>query len=155
MSFRVPLFLQLIPALLLAVGTLILPYSPRWLASQSRDTDALAVLTKLRQRPMTDPTVMQEWHEIKVEVAMEKDTSTTWKEMWQGRIRRRTMIGMGIMFFQQFSGINALLYYAYDLGGTWFSVVLRYSSRLGYLVRPRFYEQVERLTLFNCWHRCR
>jgi hypothetical protein len=58
---------------------------------------------------------MQEWREIKVEVAMEKDTSTTWKEMWQGRIRRRTMIGVGIMFFQQFSGINALLYYAYTL----------------------------------------
>jgi hypothetical protein len=107
----------LIPALLLAVGTLLLPYSPRWLASQSRDTETLAVLAKLRQRPTTDPDVMQEWREIKVEVAMEKDTSTTWKEMWQGRIRRRTMIGVGIMFFQQFSGINALLYYAYTLSG--------------------------------------
>ena len=117
LSFRIPLFLQLIPALLLAVGTLLLPYSPRWLASQSRDTETLAVLAKLRQRPTTDPDVMQEWREIKVEVAMEKDTTTTWKEMWQGRIRRRTMIGVGIMFFQQFSGINALLYYAYTLFG--------------------------------------
>jgi hypothetical protein len=117
LSFRIPLFLQLIPALLLAIGTLLLPYSPRWLASQSRDTETLVVLAKLRQRPTTDPDVMQEWREIKVEVAMEKDTSTTWKEMWQGRIRRRTMIGVGIMFFQQFSGINALLYYAYTLSG--------------------------------------
>jgi MFS family permease len=35
--------------------------------------------------------------------------------MLQGRIRRRTFIGVGIMFFQQFSGINALLYYAYEM----------------------------------------
>ena len=36
--------------------------------------------------------------------------------MWQGRIYRRTLIGVVIMFFQQFSGINALLYYAYSVG---------------------------------------
>jgi Sugar (and other) transporter len=92
----------------------MLPFSPRWLASQSRDAETLVVLSKLRQRPPTDPLVQQEWREIKVEVALMKDTSTTWKEMFTGRIRRRTFIGIGIMFFQQFSGINALLYYAYS-----------------------------------------
>ena len=112
LSFRLPLFLQLIPALLLAVGTTLLPYSPRWLASQSRDAETLVVLSKLRQRPQTDTSVQREWREIKVEVALLKDTSTTWKEMFVGRIRKRTLIGVGIMFFQQFSGINALLYYA-------------------------------------------
>jgi MFS family permease len=114
LSFRLPLFLQLIPALLLGIGTTILPYSPRWLASQSRDSETLAVLSKLRQRPQTDAIVQQEWREIKVEVALMKDTTTTWKEMFIGRIRKRTFIGIGIMFFQQFSGINALLYYAYS-----------------------------------------
>jgi MFS family permease len=113
MSFRIPLFLQLIPAALLAVGTLLLPFSPRWLASKSRDAETLEVLSKLRERPQTDPAVLQEWREIKVEVAMSEESSTTWREMFQGRIRRRVMIGIGIMFFQQFSGINALLYYAY------------------------------------------
>jgi MFS family permease len=136
LSFRLPLFLQLIPSLFLAVGTSLLPYSPRWLASQSRDTETLAVLSKLRQRPRTDESVLREWREIKVEVALLKDTSTTWKEMFIGRIRRRTLVGVGIMFFQQFSGINALLYYAYipqdraDAGRL-------YSSRLVYRVKLR------------------
>ena len=113
MSFRIPLFLQLIPASLLAIGTILLPYSPRWLASQGRDAETLRVLSKLRERPETDPSVLRELRDIKVEVALLKDTKTTWREMFQGRIRRRTFIGIGIMFFQQFSGINALLYYAY------------------------------------------
>jgi len=86
---------------------------------------------------------MQEWREIKVEVAMENDTSTTWKEMWQGRIRRRTMIGAGIMFFQQFSGINALLYYAYILFLDVADIVPRSSSRLDYPVKLQSYVQVE------------
>lgn len=136
LSFRLPLVLQLIPALFLAVGTNLLPYSPRWLASQSRDAETLAVLSKLRQRPRTDESVLREWREIKVEVALLKDTSTPWKEMFTGRIRRRTLVGVGIMFFQQFSGINALLYYAYfpqdhaDAGRL-------YSSRLDYRVKLR------------------
>jgi MFS family permease len=113
LSFRLPLFLQLIPAVFLGIGTLLLPYSPRWLAFQSRDSEVLALLSKLRQRPQTDPAVQRECREIKVEVALVRETKTTWREMWQGRIRKRTFIGVGIMFFQQFSGINALLYYAY------------------------------------------
>ena len=113
LSFRLPLFIQLIPALLLAIGTTLLPYSPRWLASQSRDSETLSVLSKLRSLPESDPRVEREWREIKVEVALLKDTKTTWKEMWHGKIAKRTIVGVGIMFFQQFSGINALLYYAY------------------------------------------
>jgi len=57
--------------------------------------------------------VQREWREIKVEVALLKDTKTNWQEMWHGKIAKRTIVGVGIMFFQQFSGINALLYYAY------------------------------------------
>lgn len=35
-SWRVPLSLQCIPSLILAVGTFFLPYSPRWLLMQGR-----------------------------------------------------------------------------------------------------------------------
>jgi len=114
LSFRLPLFLQLLPAVLLGIGTLLLPYSPRWLAIQSRDSEVLTVLSKLRECPETDPSVQREWREIKVEVALMNKSKPTWREMWQGRIRKRTLIGVGTMFFQQFSGINALLYYAYS-----------------------------------------
>lgn len=114
-SFRLPLLLQLLPATLLAIGTSFLPFSPRWLASQgpSRSQETLQVLSKLRNLPATNPALLREYHEIKVEVELQKGMETRWREMMSGRIRRRTMIGVGVMFFQQFSGINALLYYAY------------------------------------------
>lgn len=114
LSFRLPLLLQLIPATLLAIGTTLLPFSPRWLASQGpcRSQETLQVLSKLRNLPPSNPVLLKEYHEIKVEVELQRGMETSWREMFIGRIRRRTMIGIGVMFFQQFSGINALLYYA-------------------------------------------
>ena len=112
LSFRLPLFLQLLPASLLALGTSFLPFSPRWLASKGRDQETLQVLSRLRSFPPSNPAIQREWHEIKLEVGLQKNEETTWREMFHGRMRRRTMIGVGVMFFQQFSGINALLYYA-------------------------------------------
>lgn len=114
LSFRLPLYLQLLPATLLALGTTQLPFSPRWLAAQSRDQETLHVLSQLRSLPASHPAIQREWHEIKEEVALQKETQTQWREMFRGRIRRRVGIGVGVMFFQQFSGINALLYYAYE-----------------------------------------
>jgi MFS family permease len=114
MSFRLPLILQLFPAVLLGLGSYLLPFSPRWLVSRGRERESLDVLAKLRERSITDPSVVAEYRDINLEITLLKDTETTWRELFTGRIRRRTLLGVGIMFFQQFSGINALLYYAYS-----------------------------------------
>ncbi|KAK7515778.1 hypothetical protein IWZ03DRAFT_407275 [Phyllosticta citriasiana] len=36
----------------------------------------------------------------------------TWTDLFKKRIWRRTAVGMGVAFFQQFSGINGFIYYA-------------------------------------------
>ena len=51
-SWRTPLAIQLIPGILLAVGCLILPPSPRLLVLHGRFDEALAVLGRLRGRPV-------------------------------------------------------------------------------------------------------
>jgi hypothetical protein len=96
------------------LGSYLLPFSPMWLVSRGRERESLDVLAKLRERSITDPSVVTEYRDIKLEITLLKDTETTWRELFTGRIRRRTLLGVGIMFFQQFSGINALLYYAYS-----------------------------------------
>jgi MFS family permease len=50
-AWRLPLALQIVPALILGVGTIFLPFSPRWLVSKGREEEALQVLSRTRELP--------------------------------------------------------------------------------------------------------
>ncbi|KAG5637166.1 hypothetical protein H0H81_005569 [Sphagnurus paluster] len=50
-AWRIPLALQLVPAITLGLGILFMPFSPRWLVNQGRDDEALAVLSRARGLP--------------------------------------------------------------------------------------------------------
>lgn len=49
-SWRIPLGVQLIPGIALAIGCIFLPPSPRLLVAQGRNDEALRTLAKLRMR---------------------------------------------------------------------------------------------------------
>ncbi|KAF1946677.1 general substrate transporter [Clathrospora elynae] len=134
-SWRLPFLIQMIPGLILGVGIIFLPFSPRWLSSKGRDHEALIVLGKLRKLPTDDARVYQEWCEIRAEVAFSQEVSRekhpnlqeptrmngirlevqSWLDCFRHGCWRRTVVGVGIMFLQQFVGINALIYYAPSL----------------------------------------
>ncbi|CAO2656290.1 Nn.00g050930.m01.CDS01 [Neocucurbitaria sp. VM-36] len=134
-SWRLPFLIQMIPGLILAAGIVFLPFSPRWLSSKGRDDEALTVLAKLRRLPTNDPRVFQEWCEIRAEVAFSQEVLrekhpqlqaptrmnrfklevVSWTDCFRHGCWRRTVVGVGIMFFQQFVGINALIYYSPSL----------------------------------------
>lgn len=50
MSWRIPLGIQLIPGIILGMGCLFLPPSPRLLVLQGRTEEALSSLARLRLR---------------------------------------------------------------------------------------------------------
>ncbi|RXW15540.1 hypothetical protein EST38_g10316 [Candolleomyces aberdarensis] len=133
-AWRIPLALQLAPGIILAIGILFAPESPRWLVSQSRNAEALEALVSLRRRPAESDEVQIEYleilgqHKFESELAdLEKDPqasttgwraslSTAWKQ-WSYLFRtpanrKRVLVGVLIMFFQQWNGINAVLFYA-------------------------------------------
>ncbi|KAI0774810.1 general substrate transporter [Trametes elegans] len=129
-SWRIPLGIQLIPGVLLGLGCIALPPSPRLLAQQGRTEEALRSLAKLRLRSgaeiETDPLLQIELLEMQVEAALLEQTTTldaggkpgtlgaelrAWRKLFSPKLRKRTLIGVTMMFFQQWSGINALLYY--------------------------------------------
>ncbi|KAK0309222.1 hypothetical protein LTR01_004329 [Friedmanniomyces endolithicus] len=131
-AWRLPFLLQIVPGLVLGVGIVFLPFSPRWLASRGRDRESLHSIAKLRMLPVTDKRVQQEWYEIRAEVALQNEITAerhpslqagsrssrikldlaAWLDCFKPGCWRRTHVGMGIMFFQQFVGINALIYYS-------------------------------------------
>jgi MFS family permease len=48
-AWRIPLAIQLVPAIILCVGSWFLPFSPRWLMLVGREEESLAVLAKVRR----------------------------------------------------------------------------------------------------------
>ncbi|KAF4949922.1 hypothetical protein FSARC_13343 [Fusarium sarcochroum] len=126
-AFRLPFLLQMAPALMVGIGIQFFPFSPRWLAMRHRNEEALHALEKLRRLPGTDARVQAEWkgivREAEVqEMLLDRDHGASknpvvlefqqWGDLFKPKYIRRTTVALAIPFFQQFSGINAFVYYA-------------------------------------------
>lgn len=148
MSWRIPLGIQLIPGLILAVGTLFLPPSPRLMVLHGRHEDAEHSLTMLRGRNGAQGGLVKvELLEMQVETILVQrvdgdrttkgvfDELRVWKRLFGKKYRDRTMVGVLIMVFQQWSGINALLYYGptlvHSIGLRGDSITLLVSGGIG------------------------
>ncbi|KAK9458466.1 general substrate transporter [Lipomyces oligophaga] len=127
-AWRIPLALQCIPSIILTLGTFIFPYSPRWLVNQGREEEALRSLLRLRRVPETDPRIMMEMLEIRAAKLLDEETKAETfgdnphhlriivKEYTSlftvPHLRKRTFISCLLQIIQQFTGINAIIYYA-------------------------------------------
>jgi hypothetical protein len=70
-AWRIPLALQIVPALILGIGMIFYPDSPRWLLMQERDEQAIATLSNLRRLPREHPSIVAEFLEIKAVILLE------------------------------------------------------------------------------------
>ncbi|GAB1199985.1 hypothetical protein APSETT444_009345 [Aspergillus pseudonomiae] len=127
-AWRIPFALQCLPSAILAIGTFFLPYSPRWLMNKGREEEAKQVLVRLRRLPATDYRLTLEFLEIKAarvfdeesRLAKYGDNSSRFQIAWNQykelftvpHLRRRTTIACLLQILQQFTGINAVIYYA-------------------------------------------
>ncbi|KAI9314228.1 general substrate transporter [Dichotomocladium elegans] len=114
-SWRIPLGLQLAPSIVLFFGCFILPYSPRWLCSKGRYDEALQTLAKLHANgDVNDPFVRREYDEIMEQIKFEETKGMkSYREVFRSpSTRKRVLLAMGIQFLQQWTGVNAVFYYA-------------------------------------------
>lgn len=113
-SWRIPLGIQIAPAVVLGIGAIFLPFSPRWLINRGRNEEALVVLANLHANgDKTNPAVVTEYEEIIAQVEHERTVSvSSYLELLKGSVRRRLILGIFIQIFQQFTGINSIMYYA-------------------------------------------
>ncbi|KAF2103767.1 MFS transporter [Rhizodiscina lignyota] len=128
-SYMVPLAMQSLPPVLIFVSILFCPESPRWLARQDNWDRASNVLSTVRQLPIDHPYIQQELLELRTALEEERRSvhgSGFWalqKEMWliPGN-RNRALLSIALMTGQQWTGTNAINYYAptifTDLGVT-------------------------------------
>lgn len=105
-DWRLMFALGTIPAVVLMVGMLVLPESPRWLVNQQREQEALAILARVR---MDRGKAEDEMEEIK-DISARPEGS--WADLFSPWIRPALVAGAGIAMFSQITGNNALLYYA-------------------------------------------
>lgn len=108
-NWRWMLGLAAVPGAALAIGMLTVPHSPRWLAQHGHDQQAHSVLDRLRDRD-PDAHVDQELSDIAD--ANSKDKTSGVRDLLKPRLRPLMIIGVGLALFQQFVGINTVIYYA-------------------------------------------
>jgi MFS transporter, SP family, galactose:H+ symporter len=107
-GWRWMLALGAVPGIVLSVGMLVLPESPRWLAGHGRMLDAESVLKRLRGTA----DVSQELGTLRQDIAREDRKLTSAWELLSPRLRRPLTIGVGLAMFQQITGINTVIYFA-------------------------------------------
>lgn len=111
-EWRMALAIQCVPALSLSVVMFFMPESPRWLAEKGRNDEALQVVAKLRSAPQDDEEVTEEYNDIVDGIQFEKAVgSGDWSELAKKGLSNRVLITMTLQFFQQWTGINVILYY--------------------------------------------
>lgn len=125
-AWRYMLGIEALPALVYTLMTFSLPKSPRWLFLQGKKEEAAAILGQIYSEKETT-LLMQEMEK-------QQEEAPTKESIFDAGYRFPLALAFFIAFFNQFSGINAFLYYApriFEAGGLGESTALLSSVGIG------------------------
>lgn len=109
MAWRLMLGLAAVPAIILFVGVLRLPESPRFLMKQGDIAGAKQVLSYIRPSDAIEPEIADIKNAMDEEAGAAKNV--TMATLFTGKYRYLVTAGIGVAAFQQFMGANAIFYY--------------------------------------------
>ncbi len=153
---------QAIPLVLLFIGSLLIPESPRWLIKAGRCEEALEIIIKIRGNDDPNhPDVQREYREIVTVVGMEKEAeSLNYVQMFFGigsgdiHIGRRIQLAFWLQVLMQYgTGIAAVVIYSGtifrtagfdDLKSNWLSALMMMVGILGTAIAAHTLDRVGR-----------
>eukprot|EP00257_Ricinus_communis_P025781 XP_025013195.1 probable inositol transporter 2 [Ricinus communis] len=103
-----------LPALLQFILMIFLPESPRWLYRKGREEEAKAILRKIYPAEEVEQEIMDLKDSIDKEIMEAGDSEKiSIRNLCKTKTVRRGLIaGVGLQVFQQFVGINTVMYYS-------------------------------------------
>ncbi|KAJ7454630.1 general substrate transporter [Mycena galericulata] len=122
-SYRIPIGVQFLWALILGIGLLFLPESPRYWVRKGNVEEATRCLARVRDQPADSDFVQDELAEIIANLEFERlhipytGYVDSWLQCFKGSLFdgssnvRRTIVGTGLQCAQQFTGINFIFYF--------------------------------------------
>lgn len=109
-AWRIMFASSALPALLLSIGILFMPESPRWLCSVGKRDAAAKSLRRLRKSQIID----HELRDIETTLAHEPKKSN-WLLLFKKPLLPVLMLGTMLFCLQQLSGINVVIYFAPEI----------------------------------------
>ncbi|KHN97316.1 sugar transporter STL1 [Metarhizium album ARSEF 1941] len=133
-AWRVPVILQCLCILPMMGILMVIPETPRWLASHDRPDDCVRVIARMKSASIHDAEVQRLYRTILQVVAFEASAGAgSWRDLLSDdRVKSQTrlLIACAIQAFQQLGGINAVIYYT----NTLFSKSIGFSDRMSALM---------------------
>ncbi|MEA1950951.1 MAG: sugar porter family MFS transporter, partial [Planctomycetota bacterium] len=99
---------ETLPAMVFLAALFFVPESPRWLTKQGRKDEALGVLSRIGGSRRA------EMQMIEIEEAISHE-GARFRELFRPGIRKALVIAVLLAILQQFTGINAIMYYAPEI----------------------------------------
>lgn len=149
--WRLMLGIQAIPSLLFLVLLKFIPESPRWLILQRGNTDLARKILLMINPATADATVV-----AIQQATTEEQTTTTKDPLFSARHKTPVILAILFAFFNQVSGINAIIYYApriFEMTGLGTSSSLLSTAGIGLvnfiftLIAMNFIDRIGRRTL--------
>lgn len=111
-SYRIPVAVQFLWSIILIVGMILLPETPRYLVKMDKHEKAALSLGKLRRLDPNHPAVQEELGEIQANHNYElSQGKASYIDIFRGNLLKRLLTGCGLQALQQLTGVNFIFYY--------------------------------------------